>query len=96
MRKSLLLCQCLAIVGAAVIIGRGATAEPEFQPLFINPYIQQEIFANCKKYTEAVYMDQLAGMHMMHPEAQNKEATAAEIAKQAFLDCYRPLKEAGL
>lgn len=67
--------------------------QPEWQSLFINPYIQREIFTNCKKYAESVYMDQLQGMAMMHPDAQGKEETAREIAKDSFIECYRPYKK---
>jgi hypothetical protein len=64
----------------------------EFHQDSRNWLLERELYANCKRYAESVYVDMLMGFNMTHPEAQNKEATAFEYMKEAFLDCYKPYK----
>jgi hypothetical protein len=85
-----------AVVLTLLILGISVTAAlptpAEFHQESRNWLLEFERFTHCKRYAEAVYIDMLMGMHMMHPEAQGKEATAVEIAKDYFIQCYPPAR----
>jgi hypothetical protein len=80
-----------------LILGISVTAAiptpAEFHQESRNWLLERELYANCKRYAEAVYVDMLTGFAMTHPEAENKEATAFEYMKEAFLDCFKPYKQ---
>jgi hypothetical protein len=85
-----------AVVLTLLILGISVTAAlptpAEFHQESRNWLLEFERYANCKRYAESVYVDMLMGFNMTHPEAQNKEATAFEYMKEAFIDCYKPYK----
>ena len=82
----------LLIVGISVV--QPQTPPSQFGDDSTNWLLERERYANCKRYAESVYIDMLMGFNMTHPDAQNKEATAFEYMKEAFIDCFKPYKHA--